>query len=345
MSAAQSAAPDLSIRAKPPSPRRLSRKVLLAGAIATAAVIAVTLAVGLSDRPDRAGVRSEVRAASSGPPETIAGAASDYAASDLSTGDEAELEVAPELQAPEGAFASPASPSTPQRSSPSPQETARASSLVFARAERTPAADDSDRLPHRLVGPRSRFELMAGSVIPAALLTELNSDLPGQVIAQVTAPVFDSVTGSYLLIPQGARLIGAYDNGVRYGDRRLLLRWRRLIFPDGTSINLENMPGGDPAGAAGVADRVDNHLDRLAAAVALSAVISVIANEAEDDDEEGSLTRSVGDAAAEQAAATGGRIVDRDLGVRPTLRVRAGALVRVLVARDISLRPWRERSR
>ncbi len=156
----------------------------------------------------------------------------------------------------------------------------------------------------------------------------------------MTAPVYDSVTGDHLLIPQGSRLIGAYDNGATYGDKRLLLVWNRLILPNGWSINLRDMIGADPAGASGLRDRTDNHLDRLAGAIGLSAIISVIANEAEGDQERRSLSQSVGDAAAQQAAQTGGRIVDRDLAVRPTLRVRAGGSVRMLVTRDIQLRPY-----
>src|SRR5690606_5259665 len=158
-----------------------------------------------------------------------------------------------------------------------------------------------------LIAPRSRFELQAGHVIPAALVTGLNSDLPGRVIAQVTAPVFDSVTGDYLLIPQGSRLIGTYDNGVTYGDRRLLLVWNRIIFPIGWCMNLREMNATHPSGASGLRDRTDNHLDRLAGAIGLSSIISVIANESEDDEDEGSLAQSVGDAAAQQAAQTGGR--------------------------------------
>lgn len=181
---------------------------------------------------------------------------------------------------------------------------------------------------------------MAGSVIPAALVTELNSDLPGRVIAQITAPVYDSVTGGRLLIPQGARLIGTYDSANAYGDQRLLLVWNRLIMPNGWSINLQGMEGADPTGAAGLRDRTDFHLGRLAGAVVLSSIISVVANNAEDNQRTGSFAQSVGDAAAQEAARTGGRIVDRELSVRPTLRVRAGAPVRVLVTRDIRLRPY-----
>jgi type IV secretion system protein TrbI len=225
-------------------------------------------------------------------------------------------------------------------SGPDPQQIARAAPILFEAPARGPADDADVRLDARLTPPRSAYEVLAGSVIPAALVTELNSDRPGRVIAQVTAPVFDTISGNHLLIPQGARLIGTYDNGVRYGDQRLLLVWERLILPNGWSIRLGAMPGGDVAGAAGVADRTDQHLDRLAGAVALSAIVSVIANNAEED-EDASLSQNVGDAAAQEAARTGGRIIDREMSVRPTLRVRAGAPVRVLVARDIQLRPYR----
>ncbi len=157
----------------------------------------------------------------------------------------------------------------------------------------------------------------------------------------MTANVYDSVSGAHLLIPQGARLIGTYDADTSYGERRLVLVWNRLIFPNGWSISLRGMEGADPTGAAGLRDRTDNHLDRLAGAIGLSAIISVIADNAEDDDQN-SLAQSVGDAAAAEAARTGGRIVDRELSVRPTLRIRAGGSVRLLVTRDIQLRPYRE---
>jgi type IV secretion system protein VirB10 len=198
-----------------------------------------------------------------------------------------------------------------------------------------------DVLAASLEPPRSPYQIQAGHVIPAALLTGLNSDLPGRVIAQVTAPIYDSVTGAHLLIPQGSRLIGTYDNGVRYGDRRILLVWNRLILPNGWSINLQDMAASDPSGAAGLADKTDHHLDRLAGAIGLSAIISVIANESEDDQDGASLSQSVGDAAAQQAAQTGARIVDRELTVRPSLTIRPGAAVRVLVTRDIVLRNYR----
>lgn len=342
--------PDLAIRTRPPSPKRLSRKVLLGGAITLGAIVAAALLFGLSAQPANRGREADAIATAGGPPESIQSAPGQYATSDLQGGslDEALLEE----EVSDASLSPPSDPvwsgqavaASPPAAPPGPsaQETARAAPILFSagRAEAN-AETNGDRLPSRLRPPRSRYELMAGAVIPAALATELNSDLPGRVIAQVTAPVFDSVTGAHLLIPQGSRLIGTYDNGVRYGDRRILLVWNRLILPNGWSINLEGMQGSDPAGAAGLSDRTDMHLDRLIAAIGMSAIVSVVANNSEEDDEDGSLAQNVGDAAAQEAARTGGRIIDRELSVRPTLRVRAGAPVRVLVMRDIELRPYR----
>jgi type IV secretion system protein VirB10 len=338
---------DVAIRQEPPAPKRLSRKVLLGGGVIVGASVAIALLIGLSPTERNYGAREAV-AASAEAPESIEGAAAQYAPYDLdrtwgdASGLDAEnAELTPPQDpnwsgAPEGARQGPPN-SAPATEAPAPPP----APLVFARAAATPEADDGQRLSARLSPPRSRFELMAGAVIPAALITELNSDLPGQVIAQVTQPVFDTVTGTHLLIPQGARLIGAHEGAARYGDRRVMLVWRRLILPNGWSMPLDAMPGADPAGAIGLSDRTDNHLDRLAVGIGLSALISVVANNAEDDEDNGSLARDVGDAAAEEAARSGGRIVDRELSVRPTLRVRVGAPVRVLVTRDIVLRPYR----
>jgi len=199
---------------------------------------------------------------------------------------------------------------------------------------------DDDVLDAAYRPPRSPYAIQAGSTISAALVTALSSDQPGRVVAQVTEDVYDSVSGDHLLVPQGARLLGAYDAAVSHGDQRLLIVWNRLVMPNGWSIALRGMPGADAAGASGVRDRVDAHFGRIAVASLLSGALSVAANEAEDDDSD-RLTESVGDAAAQEAARVGGRIIDRELSVRPTLRIRAGAPVRVLVSQDIVLRPYR----
>lgn len=345
--------PNLSLRSQPPSPKRLSRKVVFAGLILAGLVITFALISGLSEQPDRRGDAAEnAVAAAGGPPESIQQASADYDARALIGGSLVDLDADPltatgdELLPPSdpmwaNAGAPPPGGSGVREAAPDPLEAARASPILFTgREESARAGQDTDRLDARLSPPRSRYELQAGHVIPAALVTALNSDLPGRVIAQVTAPVYDTVTGDHLLIPQGSRLIGTYRDGARYGDRRILLAWNRLILPNGWSINLQNMDASDPSGASGLTDRTDNHIDRLAAAIALSSIITVAANEVEDNESNGILP-SLGDAAAQQAAQTGSRIVDRELTVRPTLRVRVGAPVRVLVTRDIQLRPYR----
>ncbi len=346
--------PSLAIRTKPPSPKRLSRKVLLSGSLIAGAILAIALVNGLSPTERRIVDNENTVQAAAGPPESIAQASSGYdaqslpfARDELDVGDD-ELELRPPqdpMWSAAGGADTPAQTSGgATRPPPDPQAIAHAAPIVFdANAAATGAAArdaSSGFLASRLTPPSSRYALQAGHVIPAALVTGLNSDLPGQVIAQVTAPVFDSVTGQHLLIPQGARLIGRYENAVRYGDRRLYLVWTRLILPNGWSLNLEEMAATDPSGASGLTDRTDHHFDRLAAAIGLSAIISVIANESEDDDD-ASLARSVGDAAAQQAAESGGRIVDRELTVRPSLTVRPGAAVRLIVTRDIALRRYR----
>lgn len=347
------ATPALEVHAKPPSPKRLSRKVLLAGALAVGAIVAFALVSGLSDRSGRRSASEESVSASANPPESVQQAQADYIAEDLPAG-QADASGDPSAQGSElpasveredGNAATPASVAARQASGPTPEEAAQISAIMFSR-DRSQIGDDGEhRLNSRLVPPGSRYELQSGHVISAALLTALNSDLSGRVIAQVTAPVYDSVSGEHLLIPQGARLIGAYEGSVRYGDNRLFLVWNRLILPNGWSLNLREMAATDGSGASGLSDRTDNHFDRLGVAIGLSAIVSVIAGESEDDGEGGrSLSQSVGDAAAAQAAQTGGRIVDRELTVRPTLRVRAGAPVRVLVTRDIQLRPYQSAS-
>ncbi len=198
--------------------------------------------------------------------------------------------------------------------------------------------------PDRLQTPLSPYELMAGTVIPAALITGLNSDLPGQVIAQVTQDVYDSVSGRYLLVPQGAKLIGKYDSVVAYGQSRVLLIWTRLIMPDGSSVVLDNLPGADTQGYAGLEDGVDYHFWRLLRGVALSSLLGVSSALATNNVVGGTGTGNViialGQSADQATNQAGQSIVSRDLGVQPTLTVRPGFPLDVMVNRDIVLRPY-----
>ncbi|WP_135212660.1 TrbI/VirB10 family protein [Vitreimonas flagellata] len=350
--------PTISIRASAPKPRRLSRKLLMGGALLLGSAIALALLQGLSrpERERRAETESQQSQANISPPEAIREAPDTYDANTLAPPIDPERDYFWGDQGPPGG-ASEANENAPapgagnaasapaQSQSPdlADAESARISGLLFSRTRsntRSVSTEDSAVLQSGYRPPQSRFTLQAGSTISAALLTALNSDQPGRVIAQVSENVFDSVTGNHLLIPQGARLIGAYDADTRYGDQRLRVTWRRLIMPNGWSISLEDMPGTDAAGTAGLSGQADAHLGRIAFASILSGVLSVAANEAESDDED-RVSASVGDASAQEAARVGGRLVDRELDVRPTLRIRAGARVRVLVSQDIILGPYR----
>jgi type IV secretion system protein VirB10 len=191
----------------------------------------------------------------------------------------------------------------------------------------------------RLEGPASRYVVQAGSVIPAALLTGIRSDLPGQVTGQVTENVYDSPTGRYLLIPQGSRLIGIYDSQVSFGQSRLLLVWTRLIFPNGRSIVLERQAGADPEGYAGLEDQVDYHWDRLFMAAALSTLLGV-GSELGAGNTDSDIVRALRRGSSDSLNQTGQQVVRRNLNVQPTLTIRPGFPVRVIVNRDLVLAPY-----
>lgn len=189
----------------------------------------------------------------------------------------------------------------------------------------------------RLTAPASPNIVQAGSVIPVALITGIRSDLPGQTTAQVTANVYDSPTGRILLIPQGARLIGEYDSEIAAGQTRVLLAWDRLILPDGRSIVLERQPGADAAGYAGLQDRVNQHWGNLLKAAAVSTLLGIGAELGADSEED--LTRALRRGSQDTINQTGQQIVRRQLNVQPTLTIRPGHPLRVVLTRDLVLEP------
>ena len=190
---------------------------------------------------------------------------------------------------------------------------------------------------YRVTQPVSPYVVQAGSVIPAALITGIRSDLPGTITAQVTQNVYDSVTGKHLLIPQGSRLIGEYDSQVSFGQNRVLLVWDRLILPDGRSIQLDRLPGADAAGFSGLQDRVNQHWGGMLRAALISTLLGVgteVGNSNDDD-----LIRALRQGTSESVGRTGQDIVRRQMNVQPTLTIRPGFQLRVIVTRDIVMTP------
>ncbi|WP_206243650.1 TrbI/VirB10 family protein [Novosphingobium terrae] len=194
--------------------------------------------------------------------------------------------------------------------------------------------------PHMLSPPVSPYTLSAGTVLAASLITGLNSDLPGLVTAQITENAYDSASGHYLLIPQGSRLIGSYDSVVAYGQKRALVIWQRIILPDGSSVRIDNVPASDTAGYAGLADKVDVHTWQLLKGVALSTMLGVSA-QLSFGSNESDLLRALRESTQQSVSRAGDQIVSHALNVQPTITVRPGWPLRVVVHKDIVLpQPW-----
>jgi len=197
--------------------------------------------------------------------------------------------------------------------------------------------------PDRVAAPASTYVVQAGNILPASLITGIRSDLPGQITAQVTENVYDSPTGRFLLIPQGTRLIGIYDSQVAFGQSRVLLVWTRLIMPNGRSIVLERQAGADTAGYAGLEDEVDNHWVALFKAALLSTLLGVgselgtTSGTGSNSDVITALRRGSSDSLNQ----TGQKVVQRNLNIQPTLTIRPGFPVRVIVNRDLILEPYK----
>jgi type IV secretion system protein VirB10 len=199
--------------------------------------------------------------------------------------------------------------------------------------------DDQVYNLHALQRPASPYQVTAGTVIAASLLTGLNSDLPGIATAQVTENVYDTVTGRALLIPQGAKLIGRYDSAIAHGQSRVLLVWQRLVMPNGSSIVLDNVPATDTAGYAGLKDEVDVHGWELLKGVVLSTLLGV-STELTFGDDESELVQALRQSTQESVNQAGQRITERALDIQPTLNVRPGWPLRVIVHKDLVLEPY-----
>ena len=199
----------------------------------------------------------------------------------------------------------------------------------------------STHLPVAVQEPLSPYEIRQGTLIPAILVAGINSDLPGQTQALVRQNVYDSTTGRHLLIPQGSRLIGSYDNRIAWGQKRVLMAWNRLILPDGSSLDLQGMPGTDLAAMAGVRDKVNNHFVRtFGSAILLSAVTAGVQLSQPQQSADGgapSASQIAAAALGQEIGYTTSAITRRNINIQPTLEVRPGYLFNVEVTADLIL--------
>ncbi len=360
--------PDLSLRAPPPTATRLRKSVVRIVVISGVVLISGSLAWAFVVQPElRASARA--RAADAWEDESRG----TVRPADAVTDQPATYDRLPE---PRGAVTEPQTPEVvpPVRSAPdhgrppvqaraatgpSPGELAARSGLFFADARgdavaateapqprTSPAASGRNELGamyngHTLTAPLSPYEVKAGAVIPAVLLTGVDTERAGPVVATVTQNVFDTVSGRHLVLPQGTRLIGRHEGDSAYGDRRAYLVWDRLILPNGKSLLLGEEPGVDAQGAVGVRGQVDRRLLPLLVGTLFAGAITTLGQSARDGDGGSSgWLGNAGDAAAIEGAQVGGRLIDRELQVRPSIRLRPGAPVRVMITRDLILEPY-----
>ncbi len=194
-------------------------------------------------------------------------------------------------------------------------------------------------LSSTLQKPISPYEVKAGTIIPATLITGIDSDLPGQITAQVSQNIYDTVTGNYLLIPQGTRVLGVYDSKVSYGQKRVLIVWSRLIFPSGNSFDLQGQPGVDLMGMSGLYDQVDNHYTKIFGSALMFSVFGALGQLSQPQQANGVLTNQqiIYGAIGQQMSQTGAQLVEKNMNIQPTITIRPGANFNILLTRDMVL--------
>ena len=209
---------------------------------------------------------------------------------------------------------------------------------------RAPEAASAAYLPGGRAAPVSPYEIKAGTVIPATMVGGINSDLPGQILGQVAENIYDSATGRFILIPQGSKLVGTYDNSVTIGQQRVLVAWTRIILPDSSSIDLGRMPGTDQSGLAGLHDRVNTHFWEMFSSALMLSVISagVQISQGGDTASSGGLNaqQSIAAGLGQQFGQLGQELARRNARIQPTLEIRPGYRFTISVTKDIVLRPW-----
>ncbi|TAJ68778.1 MAG: hypothetical protein EPO51_24925 [Phenylobacterium sp.] len=353
--------PPLETRAPRPPVVRLRKGVVAGAVLAASGLVAGSLAWAFVVQPELRARAHEARL--EGRPSEVRGAVrpSDRVTDAPAT--YADLDRLPEPRRLGGRPETAGPKPTPVARAPAPRqrpaanglaEDARSSALFFGGGARAaapasePGGGNASRgdygavyNTHALLPPLSPYEVKAGAVVPAALLTAVDTSRAGPVTASVTESVFDTVSGRHLLIPQGARLVGRHEGESRHGDARAFIVWDRLILPNGKSLVLPKEPGVDAQGAIGAKGEVDRRLFPLAVATLFAGAITTLGQVARDqDDRSGGLLGDAGDAASIEAAQVGGRLLDRELQVRPVVRLRPGARVRVFITRDLVLEPY-----
>lgn len=193
--------------------------------------------------------------------------------------------------------------------------------------------------------PKTPYTIRTGHVIPATLIGGINSELPGQIIGQVSQNVYDSALGKFLLIPQGSRLIGTYESAVQYGQSRVFVAWQRIIYPDGKALDIGQMPGADAAGYSGFNDKVNNHYFRIfGTAVMLSGITAGISYSQDPNGRSGDretasdmLSQSMGQVLGTAVA----NMLQKNINIAPTLEIRPGYQFNVTVVKDLTFqRPF-----
>lgn len=370
-------APSLSARAPRPLAARLRPAVALAGGLVVSAVIGGALTWAFIAQPrlraearvTAAAARTEETRGAVRPAQVIAAQPASYdrlgSGPRPTPGGPPAAPTAGPAPGRDSARPNPPEPPRPRPPARTSQPSdglpgqARSSGLFFASASGPPrpaatlpaggGRDAAEPIPvkaepahatGRLLAPAPPDAILAGTILPAVLLTAVDTARPGPVVASLTEPVFDTVSGRRLLLPQGARLLGRHEGDNRHGDRRAFLTWERLILPNGKSLPLAGEPGVDPQGAVGLPGRTDRRLGPLATAALLAGAITTLGQAARDDHGGSSLLGDAGDAAAIEAAQVGGRLIDRELDVKPSIRLEAGARVRVLLTHDLVLEPY-----
>lgn len=352
----------LRLRGDPPRVARLSRRTLgLLTGVASLALAGVAGWALTSHRSTSAGERDPAPPVQAAPPQQIAQLPKDYATLPAGTprlGPPLPGDLGRAILAGPGTGAAIETAASSARPNPASQQQVqqdRASRLfgpeAAMRMATTPAQPVAAPVAagptqitavvasSQLKPPSSPYLLQAGSTIRAALVTGIRSDLPGPVIAVVTEDVFDSVTGRWKLIPQGARLIGAYDSRPTFGQSRVLLNWTRLILPDGRSLDLGQAPAADAQGYAGLSDGVDHRWGQLLGASLVSTLLGV-GSELGATATESQLLQALRLGGASAANQVGQQLVGKTVDMQPSLTIRPGFPVRILIAQDVVLEPW-----